>query len=85
VRAQADLAVLAEDRAREREQRALQVGQRDVLVDGQPLDLVELGRVRRVAVAAVHAAGDDDVQRRRVLLHRPDLHRRRVRSQHDVV
>ena len=85
VRAQADLALVAEDRAGERQQRALQVGERDVLVDREALDLVELRRVRRVAVAAVDAAGDDDVERRRVLLHRADLHRRGVRAQHDVV
>ncbi|MFN8204161.1 MAG: hypothetical protein U0S48_16500 [Solirubrobacteraceae bacterium] len=45
----------------------------DVGVDGQPLDLVELRRVGGVAVAAVDAAGDDHVQRRRLLLHRADL------------
>ena len=84
VRAQADLAVGAEDRAGERQQRALEVGERDVLVDGEALDLVELRRVRRVGVAAVHAPGDDDVERRRLGLHRPHLHRRRVGAQDDV-
>ena len=86
MRAQAHLAVLAEDRAREGQQRALEVGQRDVLVDGQALDLVEHRRVRRVElVAAVGAPGDDDVEGRRLGLHRADLHRRGVRAQHHVV
>ena len=81
VRAQADLAVVAEDGAGEREQRALEVAERDVLVDREALDLVELRRVRRVVVAPVGAAGDDDVQRRRLQLHRAHLHRRGVRAQ----
>ena len=85
VRAQAHPALLAEDRAGEGEQRALEVAERDVLVDRQPFDLVELRRVGGVVVAPVAAAGDDDVERRRVLLHRPDLHRRGVRAQHHVV
>ena len=84
VRAQADLAVVAEDRARERQQRALEVGERDVLVDREALDLVELRRVRGVVVAPVGAAGDDDVERRRLQLHRPHLHRRGVRAQDHV-
>src|SRR3954451_9199788 len=84
VRAQADVAALAEDRVGEAQQRALEVGERDVLVDRQALDLVELRRVGRIAVAAVRPSRDHDVQRRRVRLHRADLHRRRVRAQHDV-
>src|SRR3954468_13835204 len=84
VRAQADVAALAEDRVGEAQQRALEVGERDVLVDREPLDLVELRRVRRVAVAAVRAPRDHDVERRRVRLHRADLHRRRVGAQDDV-
>jgi hypothetical protein len=50
--------VLAEHLAREREQHALEVGERDVLVDRQPLELVEhrhVGGVRRVG--PVHAPG----------------------------
>ena len=85
VRAQAHVAVVAEDRAGERQQRALEVGERDVLVDREALDLVELRRVRGVVVAPVGAAGDDDVQRRRAELHRAHLHRRGVRAQDDVV
>src|SRR3954468_20235026 len=84
VRAQADVAALAEDRVGEAQQGALEVGERDVLVDGEALDLVELRRVGRVAVAAVGAPRDDDVERRRVGLHRADLHRRGVRAQDDV-
>src|SRR3954454_12415784 len=82
---QADVAVVAEDRLRERLQRAREVGQRDVLVDREALDLVELRRVRAVVVAPVRASGDDDVQRRRVQLHDARLHRRGVRAQDDVV
>ena len=55
VRPQADLALVAEDRARERQQRPLEVGQRDVVVDREPLDLVELRRVRGVGVGPVDA------------------------------
>jgi hypothetical protein len=84
VRAQADLALVAEDRAGEGQQRALQVGERDVLVDREPLDLVELRRVGRVGVAAVDPARDDDVERRRRGHHRARLHRRGVRAQDDV-
>ena len=56
VRAQAHLALGAEDRPREREQRALQVGERDVLVHRQALDLVELGVWVASASRPVHAA-----------------------------
>ena len=84
MRAQADVALVAEDRAGEREQRALEVGERDVLVDGEALDLVELRRVGGVVVAPVAGARDHDVERRRVL-HRAHLHRRRVGAQDDVV
>src|SRR4051812_47512643 len=83
VRSQADVAPLAEDRVREADERALEVRERDVLVDREPLDLVELRRVGRVAVAAVGAPRDHDVERRRMRLHRADLHRRRVRAQDD--
>ena len=70
MRAQLDLAILAEDRAREGEQRALEVSERDALIDGEALDLVELGRVRRVVVGPEHAAGRDHVDRRRRGHHR---------------
>src|SRR3712207_7972724 len=60
------------------------VRERDVLVDGEPLDLMELRRVRGVRVAAVDAAGDDDVERRRPPLHRARLDRKstRLNSRH---
>ena len=43
-------------RAQELREHALQVGEADVLVDPQALDLVEHRRVRRVVVDAVDAA-----------------------------
>ena len=53
--------------------------------DEQPLDLMERVQVARVVVVApVHAPGHDDRDRRRVLLHRTDLHRRRVGAQHEI-
>ena len=85
MRPQADVALVAEDRPREGQQRALQVAERQVLVDRQALDLVELGRVRGVVVGPVDAARDDDVQRRRLQLHRAHLHRRGLRAQDHVV
>ena len=57
---------------------------RDALVDAQPLDLVEHRRVRGVVVAAIDRARRDDAHRRLLRQHRADLHRRRVRAQHDV-
>ena len=48
------------------------------LVDHQPLDLMEHGRVCHVVVAAVGAARRDDAVRRRLRLHGADLHRRGV-------
>ena len=52
------------------------------LVDHEALDLVEHRRVRRVAVAAVDAARRDDADRRLLRHHGADLHRARVRAQH---
>ena len=77
-----DVKLGAEERLGERLDRARQVGERDVAVDDEPLDLVEHGHVRGVGrVATEHAAGGDDVDRRRLVEHRADLHRRRVRAQ----
>src|SRR3954449_252122 len=53
VRSEADVAAFAEDRVREADERALEVRERDVLVDREALDLVELRRVGRVTVAPV--------------------------------
>ena len=85
-RAHAHLALAAEHGAREVLHRPAQVGERDAAVDGEALDLVEDGRVRRVErVAPVGAAERDDVDGRLLLEHRPDLRRRRVRAQDGVV
>ena len=74
--------VALEEVAQELGEHALQVGERDVLVDPQALDLVEHRRVRGVAVDAIDAARRDDLDRRRVRFHVADLDRRRVRAQH---
>ena len=65
-----------------------EVREGDVLVDDEPLDLVELDEVARVGrVAPVDAARHDDVQRERVVadrrLHEAHLDRRGVGAQHD--
>jgi hypothetical protein len=86
VRAEANLAILAEERAHDVQQRPLQVGERQPLVDGEPLELVEDREVRRVdRVAAVRAPDRDHVDRRLALLERMDLRRRRLRAQHGAV
>ena len=78
--------MLAEHLAREREQHALEVGQRDVLVDREALELVEHRDVRGVRrVGPVDAARDHDVDRRLLRLHRARLHRRGVRAQQHVL
>ena len=66
------------------QQRALQVGERDVLVHRETLDLRELGSVCRVEIAPVDPTGDDHVERRRMKLHRAHLHRRGVGAQQRV-
>src|SRR5207302_638175 len=54
--------------------------------DGQALDLLEHGRMRRVErVAAVYLARNDDADGRRVALQRADLHRRRMGAQQHAV
>jgi hypothetical protein len=64
-RAEAHLEVVGlEEAAQEIGVHALQVGEADVLVDPQSLDLVEHRRVRRVGVHAVGAPGRDDLDRR---------------------
>ncbi len=85
MRAQQHVAVGAEDRAREREQRALEVGEGHAIVDGKTLHLMELRRVRRVVVRPVDAAGGDHIDRRRLGDHRAHLHRRGVDAQDRVV
>ena len=50
--------------------------------DEQPFDLMKLKEVARVdGIAAEALPRRDDRDRRTVLLHRADLHRRRVRAQ----
>ena len=44
VRAEADLAFFPEERPHDVEQRSLQVGEREVTVDGEPLELVDIGK-----------------------------------------
>ena len=74
--------VRREHLAHEREQRALQIRQRDAFADDEPFDLPEHRRVREVEIVApVDAAGHDDADRRLVRLHVADLHRRGVRAQ----
>ena len=85
VRAEAHLALLAEEGSHHVQQRPLEVGHGDPAVDGQALDLVEHGRVRRVGrVPAVDAAERDHVDRRGLRLHHADLRRRRLRAEEDV-
>ena len=84
VRADADVAVGAEDRPGERQQRPVEVGEGDPLADRQALDLVEHRRVGGVGVAAVDAPGNDDEDRRLLRLHPADLHRRGVGAQEHV-
>jgi hypothetical protein len=79
--AQSDLVDL-EIGAAEFFQHPLQVGHRDVAVDGQPLDLVEHRRVGLVVVGAVDPARRDHADRGALGLHRADLHRRGVGAQH---
>ena len=67
MRAQPDLAVGPEERAREVLERALEVRQREARVDGEALDLLEHRRMRGVErVATVDAARADHVDRRRL-------------------
>ena len=80
------LAVRAEERLDEVIQRPEKIAQRDPLVDGETLDLVERRCMRRVGcVTAVHATRAHDVDRRLARLHGADLRRRRLRSEDCVV
>src|SRR5262245_54861338 len=68
--------------AREREQRPLEIGQRQSFTHSEPFDLTERRRVRQIEIVApVHAARHHDADWRLVRLHVADLHRRRVRAQ----
>ena len=85
MRTQPHLAVGAEHGPGEGLQRALEVGQGDVLVDHQPLHLVEHGGVGGIGVAPVRLARSDDVDGRPLLLHGAHLHGRGMRAQQDAV
>jgi hypothetical protein len=74
--------VTLEEVAQELGERALEVGERDVTVDPQALDLVEHRRMRGVAVHAIDATRRDDLDRRLVRFHVAHLDRRRMRPQH---
>ncbi len=66
----------------ERGQRALEIRERHLLADHQAFDLREHRRVREIElIAAIHAAGGNQANRRREFLHVPDLHARRVRAE----
>src|SRR5947207_2173341 len=60
---------------------AFEIGERHIAIDPQALDLMEHRRMRCVAVDAIHAAGRDDLDRRRVRFHVADLDRRSLRAQ----
>ena len=75
--------VAAEERLGERVERAGQVGEGDVAVDHQALDLVEHRHVGGVGgVLPEHPAGHDHVEGRLLAGHHPHLHRRGVGAQH---
>ncbi len=81
-RPEAHPAFRSEELVHERGQRALQIGQRDVLADDEAFDLREHRRVREIeVVAAVDAPRRDQPDRRLMLLHVADLHPRRMRPQ----
>ena len=70
-----------EERLHRMIQRALQIAERDVRIHAQPLHLVKHRRVRRIGgIVAVHLARNHQPQRRVLLQHRPNLHRRGMRA-----
>ena len=84
-RAQAHLRLVAEDRLHEVVEGALEVRHGEALVDGHALELHEDRQVRGVElVGAEHATRSEHVERQLALEHRADLHRARVRAQHEV-
>src|SRR5260370_11976866 len=71
-----------EERLAEFLQDPFQMAEVGALVDDEPLDLVEHGRVGLIAVASIGAAGDDNPNRRLLCQHGPDLHRLGIMSNH---
>src|SRR5258706_1491246 len=77
---------LSEEAVGEMGQSRFQIDETDTFVDRQSLDLGEHRRVGRIEeIAAISIARTQYSDRRLELLHRADLHRRRVRSQHYVL
>src|ERR1700694_671155 len=65
-----------EERACEILDRPLQVGEPDIVVNDETLELIELRAMRGIRrVTTVDGAGGDDPDRRLVALHEADLHR----------
>ncbi len=60
----------------------LEVGHRDVLIQRQPLNLVEHRRMRLVIIRPIHTTGADHADRRALLLHAADLHGAGMRAKH---
>ncbi len=67
-------------------ERAFEIGEGDVGIDTEPLDLVEDGGVGGVrCIVAMHFAGDHNTQRWRLLFHGVDLHRRGVGAHQQAI
>src|SRR6185312_14109133 len=73
--------ITLEERLQEPVQRRLHVGEADVLVDLESLDLVEHWRVRHVGIAPIDPSWRHDCDRRALAQHGADLHRRGMRAQ----
>ncbi len=85
MRAEAHLALRAEEGAHQVQERPLEIGHRDAAVDREPLDLVEDRYVGRVGcLATVDAPERDDVDGRLLLLHDVDLRGRGLGAQQHV-
>src|SRR5690349_22567958 len=70
-----------EERLAEFSERPFEMAEMRLLVDDEALDLVEHRRVRLVRIGTVGAAWCYDADRRLLLEHGADLHRRSVRAQ----
>ncbi len=67
-------------------QSSFQIRKRDAFIHEQTFDLMKHGSVRRIGgIAPIHPARTDDAHRWLHLLHRADLHRRRMRTKHNIV